>query len=189
LPADKYRWTFQLLRDDRQHEFPDKERRAVRVAEPAVDERIRQSVQAVAQRRAPWFTSEIKTVTWCTEVLFQPGLARSFGQGRCWLAGDAAHQTGPVGVQSMNAGFREGKNLADSFRRILRGEAPVASLADYDREQMAHWRQLLGISGGLKAGQGTDAWLSAHRAKILPCLPATGADLVSLAQALKLSFT
>lgn len=188
LPGDKCRWTFQLLRDDRRHEFPDKERRAVRIAEPIVDERIRQSVQVVAQRRAPWFTAQIKTVTWCTEVLFEPGLAESFGKGRCWLAGDAAHQTGPVGVQSMNAGFLEGKVLSESFRKILREENPVASLADYNREQTARWLKLLGRTRGLEAGRGTDAWLGAHLAKILPCLPGTGADLALLAQALNLTF-
>jgi hypothetical protein len=35
------------------------------------------------------------------------------------LAGDAAHQTGPIRMQSMNMGFREGADLAAKLTRIL----------------------------------------------------------------------
>ncbi len=169
------------------HEFPEKERRAVRIAEPTVDERIRESVTRVAQRRAPWFSAAVKTVTWCTEVVFEPGLARSFGRDRCWLVGDAAHQTGPAGVQSMNSGFREGKKLAELFSQVLRQDAPLNSLAQYDREQAAQWRQLLGMTGGLISTPNPDPWVNSHRARLLACLPGTGTDVVGLARALNLN--
>ncbi len=187
LPGNKCRWSFQLTQDERMHEFPEKERRAVRIAEPTVDERIRESVTRVAQRRAPWFSAAVKTVTWCTEVVFEPGLARSFGRDRCWLVGDAAHQTGPAGVQSMNSGFREGKKLAELFSQVLRQDAPLNSLAQYDREQAAQWRQLLGMTGGLISTPNTDPWVNSHRARLLACLPGTGTDVVGLARALNLN--
>ena len=47
-------------------------------------------------------------------------LAKQFGRNRCWLAGDAAHQTGPVGVQSMNVGFCEAEALSSALHKILR---------------------------------------------------------------------
>jgi 6-methylpretetramide 4-monooxygenase / 4-hydroxy-6-methylpretetramide 12a-monooxygenase len=186
LPGNKWRWSFQMLNDKGPPEFPEKERRAVRLSEPNVDERIRETVQRVARNRAPWFNANIQTVTWCTEVVFEPGLAKAFGQGRCWLAGDAAHQTGPAGVQSMNAGFREGKKLSELIPVILREQAPIDSLEEYGRENSLIWRQLLGLTGGLTAGRDTDAWIAAHRARLLPCLPATGPDIGALAQSLNL---
>ena len=187
LPNNKCRWTFQLRHDDQPHEFPEKERRAIRIAEPVVDERIRQSVQKAAQHRAPWFTNEVRKTTWCTEVVFEPGMASAFGSGRCWLAGDAAHQTGPVGVQSMNVGFREGKDLADSLRRILREDAPLTTLAEYDREQSAHWRELLGLTGGLKPAAGASEWIGTSAGKLLDCLPGSRSDLAAFAHALNLT--
>lgn len=187
LPNNKCRWTFQLHHDDQTREFPEKERRAIRIVEPVVDERIRQSVQKVAQRRAPWFTNQVRTTTWCTEVVFEPGMANAFGGTRCWLAGDAAHQTGPVGVQSMNVGFREGKHLADSIRRILREDAPLSSLEEYSREQSAQWRELLGLTGGLKPAAGATGWPSESASKMLSCLPGSRSDLAAFAQALNLT--
>ncbi len=187
LTGNKCRWTFQLRHDDQAREFPEKERRAVRIAEPVVDERVRQSVQKVAQRRAPWFTNEVRTTTWCTAVFFEPGMASAFGSGRCWLVGDAAHQTGPVGVQSMNVGFREGKDLVDSICRILREDAPLATLSGYDREQTGQWRELLGIAGGLKPGPAAEEWVGASAAKMLACLPGSRSDLTAFARALNLT--
>ena len=106
-----------------------------------VDERIRQYVEKVAKQRAPWFSAGVKEITWCTEVVFEQRVARQFGRDRCWLAGDAAHQTGPVGVQSMNVGMAEAAALAGALRRILREKAPLSLL-----ETVAP-----GVAGGMAA--------------------------------------
>jgi len=111
------RWTFQIVRPNSLGDFPEKERRSVRVTDPAADQRIRQYVQKIASERAPWFTNSLARIDWCTEVSFEKRLAVEFGKGRCWLAGDAAHQTGPVGVQSMNAGFNEALILANALKK------------------------------------------------------------------------
>ena len=186
LPQNKYRWTFQLIQSEIPPEFPDKERRAARLARPAVDERIRQYVQRVAQHRAPWFAAGVREVTWCTEVAFEQRLARPVGRNRCWLLGDAAHQTGPVGVQSMNGGFAEGEELAVLLRKILREGAPLDLLAAYNRQRQEQWHRLLGMAGGPKAGPDADAWVRQRSARILPCLPAADADLPRLARQLRL---
>jgi len=188
LPGNKCRWTFQLVRSEMQGEFPEKERRSARLVEPAVDEKIRSYVEKVAEQRAPWFKAKIREIAWCTEVAFENRVARQFGRNRCWLAGDAAHQTGPVGVQSMNAGFAEGERLARLLRSVLRQEAPSQVLHTYDREQREQWRRLLGMSGGLKARSDTDSWVREHAPRILPCLPGSGPDLPALAAQLKLDF-
>jgi 2-polyprenyl-6-methoxyphenol hydroxylase-like FAD-dependent oxidoreductase len=151
-----------------------------------VDEHIRQYVQQISGRRAPWFTAPVKQVTWCTEVAFEPCLAEAFGRGRCWLAGDAAHQTGPVGVQSMNQGFWEADVLAGQLRQILRHDKPLASLAAYERDARAEWRRLLGLTGGLRPRSDTLPWVRGNSARLLPCLPSAAGDLDRLAGQLNL---
>ncbi len=181
LVGNRCRWTFQLLKSEIAREFPEKERLGVRLAQKAVDERIRQYVQTVSKRRAPWFSAGIKEITWCTEVVFEHRVAKQFGRDRCWLAGDAAHQTGPVGVQSMNVGLLEAATLAGALRRILREKASLEILASCDRDWQGEWRRLLGLTGGLKPRKDTGSWLRERSGRILPCLPASHEDLSRLA--------
>jgi len=188
LLGNKFRWTFQLVKSETSGEFPPKERRSVRFAQQTVDEEIRQYVEKVAKRRAPWFSANVKAIAWCTDVVFEHRLARQFGRNRCWLAGDAAHQAGPVGVQSMNVGLSEAAGLAGSLRKILREQAPLESLETYNREGQDEWRRLLGLTGGLKTRADTNPWVSERRARILSCLPASGAELARLAGQLGLDF-
>ena len=181
LPGNKCRWTFQLVKSEMAAEFPDKERRGARFAEKNVDERIRQYVQKVAKQRAPWFSAGVKAITWCTEVVFEQRAAQQFGRDRCWLAGDAAHQTGPVGVQSMNVGMAEGAALAGTLCKILRDKAALSLLETCNREWQDEWRRLLGLTGGLKPRGDTSPWVRERRARILSCLPASHEDLARLA--------
>jgi len=186
LADNRCRWTFQLLRSEPSGDFPEKERRAVRLDQPAIDERIKQYVQKVARERAPWFSSEIKRVHWCTEVAFERRLVSQFGHNRCWLAGDAAHQTGPVGVQSMNLGFAEADHLGSKLQKVLREAAPLELLQSYDADHQAIWRRLLGLNGGLTPAGQPLPWVVQHAPDILPCLPAYGTDLQALAGQLDL---
>ena len=186
LAENRCRWTFQLQRAELSGDFPEKERRAVRLDEPTIDERVRQYVQKVARQRAPWFNHEVKKVHWCSEVNFERRLVAHFGRGRCWLVGDAAHQTGPVGVQSMNMGFAEAAALSSILHRIVREAGSLDLLDTFDREQQQAWRMLVSPAGGLKPRPGASPWISQRCARILPCLPAYGADLEKLASQLAL---
>jgi len=188
LVGNRYRWTFQMLKAEMASEFPEKERREARFAQQAVDERIREYVQRVAKQRAPWFSAGVKGITWCTEVVFEQRVARQFGRDRGWLAGDAAHQTGPVGVQSMNVGLAEAAALAGGLRKVLREKAPLSVLEACDREWQGEWRRLLGLAGGLKPGTETSPWVRERCGRILPCLPASHEDLPRLAGQLGLYF-
>ena len=186
LLGNRYRWTFQLLKSEMATEFPEKERRGGRIAQSAVDESIRQFVEKVAKRRAPWFTAGVKEIAWCTEVVFEQRVVSQFGKDRCWLAGDAAHQTGPVGVQSMNVGMAEAATLAGALCRILREKAPLSLLKNCDLEWQAEWRRLLGLTGGLKPRSDTGPWVQERRGRILSCLPASHEDLAPLAGQVRL---
>lgn len=179
LPGGKCRWTFQLLQSEIA-EMPRKERRAFRVAESAVDDQIREYVEAVARKRAPWFDLGVKEITWCTEVVFEHRVAREFGRNRAWLLGDAAHQTGPVGVQSMNAGFLEGASMAHTLKQIVRENGSLSGLDLWQKEQLARSRQFLGLTGGFKPRGETPAWVKSRAGRLLACLPGTGKALAGL---------
>src|SRR5262249_34973053 len=134
-----------------------------------------------AAHRAPWFRASVRKIDWCSEVVFEHRVVSQFGRGRCWVPGDAAHQTGPVGVHSMNMGFVEGEKLATLIGEILHDKASTETLQAYDNDQQNVWKQLLGLTGGLQPRAGADPWLSDQRSRILSCLPGLGADLASLA--------
>ena len=186
LPGSKSRWTFQVNREELAAEFPEKERRFVRLQQKSIDDQLRAYVEKVAGQRAPWFTAGVRDVTWCTEVFFETRLAEQFGRDRCWLAGDAAHQTGPVGAQSMNVGMLEGEALARRLSAGLHSGGKAASLSDYDRDYRALWRRLLGLEGGPKVTPATTPWVGERRSRLLSCLPGSGAELSNLARQLQL---
>ena len=175
------RWTFQIVRPNSLGDFPEKDRRSARVTDPTIDQRIRQYVQKIATERAPWFTSSLTKIDWCTEVTFEKRLATPFGNNRCWLAGDAAHQTGPVGVQSMNAGFSEALSLTNALKKILREEASTNLLEAYGVDAQRQWQVLLGLTDGLNASPKTNAWVAKRAARLLPCLPGCREALKGLA--------
>jgi 2-polyprenyl-6-methoxyphenol hydroxylase-like FAD-dependent oxidoreductase len=126
---------------------------------------------------------------WSMEVRFDRRLVDRYGRDRCWLAGDAAHLTGPVGGQSVNMGLREAHDLAGKVIGILREGAPLESLEDYNTRHLDEWRRLLGIDGGLAPSDGAQPWAQQHCSKILPCIPATGDDLANLAAQIGLDLT
>ena len=159
--------------------------------EPGEGELTEEHLRRLLAARAPWFEAHVEEIAWSHVVRFERRLARSFGQGRVWLAGDAAHMTGPAGVQSMNVGLREAYDLAAVLAAILReGDAP-GRLAAYDLDRRAEWRHLLGLEGGFEPGpaEGDEpgAWIRRQSTRLLPCLPATGPDLERLARLLGLA--
>ncbi len=184
LLGNKCRWTFQMVKGGGLSEFPEKERREARLTQQGVDERIRQYVEKVAKERAPWFAWGVKQITWCTEVVFEQRVAKQFGRDRCWLAGDAAHQTGPVGVQSMNVGMAEAVTLAGALRRILREKAPMSLLETCEQEWQEEWQRLLGLTGGPTPGKQAGAWVRERWSRIPACLPASHEELPRLAEQL-----
>jgi 3-(3-hydroxy-phenyl)propionate hydroxylase len=60
-------------------------------------------------------------------------VASSFGQGRVFLAGDAAHVNNPLGGLGLNFGIHDAVELAGLIGRVLRAEAPASILDQYDR--------------------------------------------------------
>jgi 2-polyprenyl-6-methoxyphenol hydroxylase-like FAD-dependent oxidoreductase len=177
LPGNRCRWSFQMAPAQLSAEFPVKERRPVRVCQESLDQVIKARMARLVSERAPWFQGDIGELEWAIAVRFEPQYAPHFGHDRCWLVGDAAHQTGPVGMQSMNVGFREASQLARSLKQILRAKASLEKLTEYGSACRREWERLLNLNGTLRANQNATAWTRKHAGKLLPCLPASSDDL------------
>lgn len=186
LPGGACRWSFQLPDFTAPAAARRRDRLGVMIGSAQYPAMTEDDLHRLIDQRAPWFRGSVSRLNWQIVVRFERRLARSFGRQRVWLAGDAGHMTGPAGAQSMNAGLREAEDLAGIMAGILREGQPAGQLQTYNEQRLAEWRRLLGSAGGLTPDSGTDPWLSQHSARLLPCLPATGADLARLAQQLGL---
>ena len=186
LPGGYCRWSFQLEDFVSPEESRDKERISVQLGSgryPVLDQR---HLVELVEERAPWFNGNIGEINWRIAVRFEQRLAESFGGERIWLAGDAGHMIGPVGVQSMNVGLREAAELADVIEGELQGKGEPGRLGQYNGERVAEWRHLLGLEGGLQAEDNADPWVRERAERLLPCIPASGSDLATLAAQLRL---
>lgn len=145
-----------------------------------------QRLEQLVATRAPWFTARPTEIYWSTLGLFESRLARSFGKGGVWLAGDAAHQAAPVGVHSMNSGLVEARELAARMTQILRAGGAAPLLEELATKTHEQWQGLLG-GREVRALPGADPWVRQTGARILACVPASGDDLEPLLKQIGLS--
>ena len=178
LPGGRCRWSFQEKRANAASEFPEKARRSVWIEDPETNKRVQNSLQGLFRERAPWFSAKVKQFDWVGHVQFERQLVKLFGNEQCRLIGDAAHQTGPVGVQSFNVGLREADSLAETLKSLLEKGEKRNAFDLWEQQWRGEWEQLLGIKGPLKSNDTTDKWVAQHAARILPCVPASGDDLI-----------
>jgi 2-polyprenyl-6-methoxyphenol hydroxylase-like FAD-dependent oxidoreductase len=128
-------------------------------------------LQTLLRERAPWFGPKPEQLCWGAVAPFEQQLVRRFGSGRVWLAGDAAHAASPIGFQSMNRGFSEGRALAGIIAGALYdGQHRYDRFERYEREQSSEWCRLLGTAGGEQSA-------SPVQRQLVTSLPATGPDL------------
>ena len=180
LPSGRFRFSLQLEDPGVQAEDRFKSRLVSQVGERFFPHLDADTLRAMIEARAPWFDLDPDSLGWSIEVRFERRLAGSFGHGRVWLAGDAAHLTGPAGMQSMNAGLREAFDLAQRLVAARRLGDANGALQEYGRERLREWRFLLGKSGGLKAGADAPAFASKHATRLLAGLPGTDEGLDAL---------
>jgi putative polyketide hydroxylase len=62
-------------------------------------------------------------------------VARSYGSGRVFLAGDAAHVSPPTGGLGANAGIQDAHNMAWKLAMVINQSAGPALLNTYDSER------------------------------------------------------
>ena len=80
----------------------------------------------------------------------------------------------------MNVGLAEAATLAERMGKVLRKEAPLRSLENYNRERQDEWQKLLGLTGGLRSRGNTNAWVQTRTRRMLSCLPASGENLARM---------
>lgn len=186
LPGGLCRWSFQLMDASAVEENRHKDRLLMQPGLTETRVFAEANLKTFIAERAPWFTGSIDEVTWRIMVRFERRLSTGFGRDRMWMAGDAAHLTGPAGIQSMNVGLSEAHDLAGIIGRILRDGASLDQLDAFDGRWMAVWRQLLSLEDGLHTTPETDPWVGVHADRLMACLPGYGPDLAALASQLKL---
>jgi 2-polyprenyl-6-methoxyphenol hydroxylase-like FAD-dependent oxidoreductase len=187
LGGRRYRWSLQVDEWEGFEEPRFKSRLYPEVGEEPFPYLVRDKLRELTRELAPWLAADLGEIVWSMAVRFERRLAGRFGHGKAWLAGDAAHLASPVGAQSMNVGIREAYDLARRLGFILREDYPPDLLESYDAAHRHEWRQLLGARGRPEPGPSTDPWVRKHAARILPCVPGSGDDLILLLRQLGLA--
>ncbi len=186
LPGQRARWSLEITAPDVSAADRYKSRLTTMLGEryfPYLDET---QTRDLLRERAPWFEKAAGRLGWSVEVRFERRLAACFGAGRIWLAGDAAHLTGPVGMQSMNSGLAEAGDLAARIARIHSGRGGLDLLTSYGIERREQWEFLLGLRGRLRPTPSAPLVVARNASRLLPCLPATGDEMALYADQLGL---
>ena len=77
----------------------------------------------------------LSNLRWSSLFRISMRLARHYRQGRCFIAGDAAHIHPPTGGQGMNTGIQDAYNLAWKLALVASGAAPETLLDSYEAER------------------------------------------------------
>jgi 2-polyprenyl-6-methoxyphenol hydroxylase-like FAD-dependent oxidoreductase len=136
--------------------------------------------------RAPECSGPIERVDWGTVIQFEQRLARHFGKGRVWLAGDAAHVTSPLGGHSMNVGLQEARDLVLQVAECVKKGGGDALMPSYEGQREGEWHDLLGLNVRCDCLPDAPPSLARYARRIVPALPVSGADLAEVLEQLGL---
>ena len=130
--ARRYRrWEFMLLPDEQAESYE----------EPA----------RAWELLAPWISPEEATILRHAVYEFRSRVAADMRVGRCFLAGDAAHQMPPHMGEGMCSGLRDAANLAWKLELVLGGHADGSLLDTYSSERRPHAAAL--VQGSREMGR------------------------------------
>jgi 2-polyprenyl-6-methoxyphenol hydroxylase-like FAD-dependent oxidoreductase len=130
--------------------------------------------------RMPWYGGSTRSFEWSGSAEFHSALVNRFGEGRVWLAGDAAHVTGPLGGQSINVGMHEADDLATRIVHALRDRKFDSVGLHYTQQRHIEWGRLFGTGPSKPDVSRAPDWVKRHIGALLPSLPASGDDLDDL---------
>ena len=126
--ADPERWYFLL-------QIPGLWRVMFLIKEDISDEQIRthEFAQSLMAGVVPGITNY--EISHTTLYKVHQRVAKTFRQGRAFLAGDAAHINNPLGGMGMNGGIHDAINLTDRLASVWHGRADDAELDRYDTQR------------------------------------------------------
>lgn len=91
-------------------------------------------IQAVLDRLSPEPVTA-SHLRWSSTFRISHRIVDSYGRGRVFVAGDAAHIHPPTGAQGMNTGIQDAHNLAWKLALAVAGGGAPGLLASYDAER------------------------------------------------------
>ncbi|MFI0961148.1 FAD-dependent monooxygenase [Streptomyces sp. NPDC021080] len=91
-------------------------------------------IQAVLDRLSPLPTTA-SCLRWASVFRISHRIVDRYGDGRVFVAGDAAHIHPPTGAQGMNTGIQDAWNLAWKLALAVEGGASDGLAASYDAER------------------------------------------------------
>ncbi|MGW6564417.1 FAD-dependent monooxygenase [Streptomyces sp. NPDC054975] len=100
-------------------------------------------IQAVVDRLSPT-PARVSRLRWSSVFRISHRIVDRYGEGRVFVAGDAAHIHPPTGAQGMNTGIQDACNLAWKLALVVRGEAGPALLGSYDAERRPVGEEVVG---------------------------------------------
>lgn len=116
-----------------------------------------EDIQKVLDRLSPEPVTA-RTLRWSSVFRISHRIVDSYGSGRVFIAGDAAHIHPPTGAQGMNTGIQDAHNLAWKVALAVRGQAADGLLASYDLERRPVGEEVVGRTvRSARSGIGADA--------------------------------
>jgi len=103
-------------------------------------------IQAVVDRLSPE-PATVSDLRWSSVFRISHRIVDSYGRGRVFVAGDAAHIHPPTGAQGMNTGVQDAHNLAWKLALAVAGDAGDAApglLESYDLERRPVGEEVVG---------------------------------------------
>jgi 2-polyprenyl-6-methoxyphenol hydroxylase-like FAD-dependent oxidoreductase len=114
---------------------------------------------------------DIHDVDWFSTYKVHTRHVSRFSEGRCFLAGDAAHVHSPAGAQGMNTGIQDAYNLAWKMALVLKGAANEGLLDTYDEERLENAKNLLRTTDRMfQLAAGPEWFLSFLRTNVFPAV-------------------
>lgn len=100
-------------------------------------------LQAAVDRLSPR-PAVLSALRWSSVFRISHRIVERYGEGRAFVAGDAAHIHPPTGAQGMNTGIQDAVNLAWKLALVVRGEAGTRLLDSYDAERRPVGKEVVG---------------------------------------------
>ncbi|MDV7083052.1 pentachlorophenol monooxygenase [Rhodococcus sp. IEGM 248] len=128
-------------------------------------------IQAVLDRLSPEPT-RASNLRWSSVFRISHRIVDSYGRGRVFVAGDAAHIHPPTGAQGMNTGIQDAHNLAWKVALAVSGAAASDLLDSYDAERRPVGEEVVGRTvrsarEGIGAGSSDPDYVIRREAQLL----------------------
>jgi 2-polyprenyl-6-methoxyphenol hydroxylase-like FAD-dependent oxidoreductase len=104
-----------------------------------------QGLSALVAQRTGRSDITIHSVSWASAFNMNARLADRYGDGRVFLAGDAAHTHPPTGGQGLNTSVQDAYNLGWKLAAVL-SDAPQVLLDSYEQERRPIAAHMLGLA-------------------------------------------